>query len=211
MKATLHRLGAIAAALLLTACAHKPLPADCEGCTSVYVEDGQLAVAHLVSADPSAVQRVAASYCQDHQLGKPLIKQPPDLSKYPKWAIYFFQCESQQADLAAAKGQPRLPVAQPSPIPPPAGDKAERFGATCGGMGFQKGTPEYDNCVSKLIEMSGQAEQLREQQRKQAIRMIEQGLSGLTPPTASPTPTTIRLPGGETLTCTQTGSQVSCN
>jgi len=198
----------MAVALLLVGCAHKQEIQCGRGCTSVYAEDGQLTVAHLASADPSAVERVAGSYCKDHQLGKPVIKQPPELSKHPGWAMYSFQCEDRGADAAVAKD---LPVVPPAAAPQAVVDEADKFGAMCTGMGFPKATPEYGSCVSKLVEMSAQAEQLRQQQRKQAIRMIEQGLSGLSAPGAPPAPTTIRLPSGEVLTCTQTGSQVNCN
>ncbi len=201
-----------AAALLLVGCATKREFA-CSGsmCTSVYTEDGRLTVAHHVSADPSAVERVASSYCQQHHLGKPVIKQPPDLSSHPQWAIYSFDCEQPAADAVAAKDAQGVAVAQQSAGPQPVGGEAERFAATCASLGFQTGTPEYGACLSKLGEMSNQADQLRQQQRKQAIRMIEQGLSGLSSPGASSTPATIRLPSGEVLTCTQTGNQVSCN
>jgi hypothetical protein len=213
MNSTLRHLLYTAAALLLMACAHKPEAHEgsCPGCTSVYVEGGQLTVAHLVSADPSEVERVAASYCRSHQSGAPVIKQPPELSRHPGWAMYSFSCEGTGTGAVVAAGEPASPVAPQPSMPPAAGSDAARFDETCTGMGFRKDTREYGDCVSKLTEMKSQAQQLRQEQRKQAIKLIEQGLSGLSAPTAAPTPITIRLPGGEVLTCLQTGSQVSCN
>ncbi len=221
MKATLHRCSCIAVTLLVVGCAHKQEArlGECDGCspTSVYLEGGQPAISHLVGSDPSAVERVAASYCQDHHLGKPLIKQPPEIkqapepSKSPRWAIYSFKCEDLGTAVVAAQGEPDLHVGEQPAVRQTVGDAADKFDATCAGMGFQKDTPEYGNCIMKLKEMAHEAEQLRQQRRKQAIKMIEDGLRGLSPPSTSPATTTIRLPGGEVLTCTQTGSQVNCN
>lgn len=221
MKAMLHRLGCIAVTLLIVGCAHKQEArlGECDGCspTSVYFENGQLAISHLVGSDPSAVERVAASYCQEHHLGKPSIKQapeikqPPELSKSPRWAIYSFKCEDLGTAVVAAQGEQRLAGGEQPAVRQTVGDEADKFDATCAGMGFQKETPEFGNCVMKLKEMAHEAEQLRQQRRMQAIKMIEDGLRGLSPPSASPATSTIRLPSGEVLTCTQTGSQVKCN
>jgi hypothetical protein len=211
MKATLFRLTCTAAALLLSGCAHHQT-GECRGCTTVYTEGGQLAISHFVPADPSEVERVAAVYCQEHPPGKPVIAQHPELQKYPHWAVYLFKCEDRDAQTVSSKGRPDLPAppssAPPAPVPPPpappattqppavqpsVGIEAEKLGATCAGMGFQKGTPEYGNCVLKLMELSNaQAEQIRQQQRLPAL-------------------TTIRLPSGQTLSCTQAGNQVNCN
>lgn len=214
MKASLHRLGCMAVALFLVGCGHGQQGlGECDGCapTAVHFEEGQLAISHLVGSDPSAVERVAASYCQEHHLGKPLIKQPPDLTKYPRWALYFFKCEEAGTAVVTAQGKQDLHAGAQVAVGQPVAGEADKFGATCGGMGFQKETPEYGNCVVKLTELAHEAEQGRLQRRRQAIKMIEEGLRGLSAPSASPATTTIQLPGGETLTCTQTGSQVNCN
>jgi hypothetical protein len=191
MKATLHRLTCTAVALILIGCAHHQ-DDQCRGCTSVYLEGGQLAIAHFAPADPSAVDRVAASYCQEHHSGKPVITKHPELQKYPHWAVYLFSCEDRDTDVVVTKGTQDLPVVQQSAVRQPVDIEAEKLGATCTGMGIQKGTPEYGNCILKLMEMSNaDAEQLRRQQRV-------------------PTLTTIRLPSGEILTCTQAGDQLNC-
>jgi hypothetical protein len=219
MKATLRRLGCTAAALVLISCAHSSPGAPgvpCEGCTSIFAEGGRLAVAQFGAADPSAVQRVADSYCEKHHLGSPAIAPKPDTSAYPRWALYSFNCGERPANLAVTQNSPAAAQAAPTParaapLAGAAADDADKFASMCTSMSFQKGTPEYDGCVSKLQAMSAaQAQKLREQ-RGQAIRMIEQGLSALSPQGGSAAPTTIRLPSGEVLTCTQTGGQVSCN
>jgi len=226
MKATLFRLGCAAAALLLTGCAHHETE-ECRGCTTVYLEGGQLAIAHFVPADPAAVDRVAAAYCQEHRMGKPEITKHPELQKYSHWAVYLFACEDPGADAAATGDRPELPVGQPAaalpPVAPPSSSQppmaapptvqpsaaqtpavppvavqkpvdieAAKLGATCTNLGFQKGTPEYGNCVLKLMEFSrAQADQLRQQQH-------------------APTLTTIQLQNGEILTCKQTDDRMSC-
>ena len=232
MKPTLARFGCVAAALILMSCAHRENNTPgapgvpCDGCSSVYSEGGRLAVAQLGAADPSAVQRVADSYCEKRRLGSPRIAQSPDVKTYPQWALYDFKCADRPADAAEMKGAPaavlaqqaptQAPVLSPMPGQPPSGqapmgDDAEKFGAMCVSMAFQKGTPEYSDCISKLKGMNeAQSQQLRQQQRRQAIKMIEQGLGALSP-AGSSTPATIRLPSGEVLTCTQSGTQVNCN
>jgi hypothetical protein len=226
MKATLFRLACAAAALLLAGCAHQEA-APCRGCTTVYLEGGQLAIAHFVAEDPAAVDRVAAAYCQEHHMGKPEITRHPELQKYSHWAVYLFACEDQGADAAVTGAREDLPAAQPAAAPPstlppspaplstaappaaqapavqapaaappavpkPVDLEAARLGSTCAGLGFQKGTAEYGNCVLKLMAFSrDQAEQLRQQQR-------------------APTLTTIQLQNGDILTCKQTGDLVSC-
>jgi hypothetical protein len=217
MKATLRRLGCTTAALVLIGCAHSSPGAPgaaCEGCTSIFAEGGRLAVAQFGAADASAVQRVADSYCEGHHLGSPTIAHQPDTSAYPRWALYSFQCGERAAGTAVAQDLPAAaqPASKPAAAAPvAAADDADRFGSMCASMSFQRATPEFDGCVSKLRAMSAaQAQQLREQ-RRQAIRMIEQGLSALSPQGGPAAPTTIRLPSGEVLTCTQAGGQVSCN
>jgi hypothetical protein len=195
MKETSFRLTCAAAALVLAGCAHQEAE-ECRGCTTVYLEGGQLAIAHFVPADPSAVDRVAAAYCQEHHSGKPQITKHPELQKYSHWAVYLFACEDQGTDMALTKDRQDVPVVKPSATPastlqpttvqPPAAQpssvqapavqpnsaktpldaEAAKLGATCTSLGFQKQTPEYGNCVLKLMELShAQAEQLRQQQR----------------------------------------------
>jgi hypothetical protein len=117
-------------------------------------------------------------------------------------------------------GTPGATVAQQ-----PAGSDVERFGATCTGIGFQKAKPEYGNCILRLMEKnSSQAtegarlslqQQLRHPQREQVVKVLRQGLDGLsTPPPAeceSPATMTIRLPCGEVVSCTKKGDQVRCD
>ncbi|MBV8210269.1 MAG: hypothetical protein JO133_09440 [Burkholderiaceae bacterium] len=113
--------------------------------------------------------------------------------------------------------------AEGTPAPQQAvGSDTERFGATCASIGFQKGTTDYGNCVLKLMEMnSAQAsasspmqQQLRQQQREHATRVIRQGLDGLSdqpaPGCEAATTMTIRLPCGDVVSCTKKGDQVSC-
>lgn len=218
MNAALRQLIYAALAVPLIGCAHSSPGAPgvpCEGCTTIYLEGGRQAVAQFGAADPSAVQRVADSYCDRRHLGTPAIQPTPDTATYPRWALYSFKCAEEAANVAAAQDSPvpPPPVQRPVPAAPmsaAAGD-SDKFGAMCTSMAFQKGTPEYDGCVAKLQSMSAEAKQAREQQRRQAIRMIEQGLSALSPQGGAGAPTTIRLPSGEVLTCTQTGGQVTCN
>jgi hypothetical protein len=100
----------------------------------------------------------------------------------------------------------------------------EKFGTTCTRIGFQRGTPEYGNCVLKPMEMNGtQAteaagallqQQLRQQQREQAIRAIRQGFDGLStlqPGCEMPATMTIKLPCGEVVSCSKKGDQVNCD
>jgi hypothetical protein len=135
---------------------------------------------------------------------------------------YDFNCRDREKDVAAIRGNNPQPTVAQQPVD----EDVEKLGATCASIGFQKGTPDYGNCVLKLMEMRnaqvGQAaalsvlqqQQLRQLQREQAIKMLQQGLSGLSaqPPNATaPTTTTIQLPSGEIVTCTKTGDQVNCN
>jgi len=138
---------------------------------------------------------------------------------------YDFNCRDRETDVAAIRGNNPQPTVAQQPVD----EDVEKLGATCASIGFQKGTPDYGNCVLKLMEMRNaqaaqgaalsvlQQQQLRQLQREQAIKMLQQGLSGLSaqPPNATapttPTTTRIQLPSGEIVTCTKTGDQVNCN
>jgi hypothetical protein len=184
----------------------------CTDCaTALYRDSGSGgSIYNVVSRSDDAVERVARRYCAERGLGPPAIGNrytPPLGSGF--WG-YDFSCGSQ--------GQP--PVAQQ-----PVGSDVGKFSATCTSLEFQKGTPEHDNCILKLMEMnSTQAtegarislqQQLRRQQREQAVKVIRQGLDGLsTPPPAqceSPTTMTIKLPCGDIVSCTKKGGQVNCD
>jgi len=168
------------------------------------------------------VDRVAAKYCEERHLGAPAIGQPYNDPRngYP-YVYYDFKCRDREADVVVTRENKPQPTVAPQPV----GDDLEKLGATCASIGFQKATPDYGNCVLKLMEMrNAQAvqgaamsvppEQLRQLQREQAIKMLQQGLSGLSaqpPNTTAPTTATIQLPSGEIVRCTKTGDQVNCN
>lgn len=181
---------------------------DCA--TALYRDSGSGgSIYNVASASEEAVGRVARRYCAEHGLGQPTIGKryaPPMGTDF--WG-YDFSCGPREA-----------PQAQQ-----PVGSDVEKFGATCTGIGFQKGTPEYGNCILRLMEVNAaQAaqgagpsppQQLRQQQREQAIRVIRQGLDGL-PLQApsqceSPLTMTMTLPCGDVVSCTKKGDQVNCD
>jgi hypothetical protein len=218
------------AALLVAGCAgyRGESTSQCSTCaTSVISERGSGGIiSHVPSKDASAVARVAAKYCEERHLGAPTIGEPRNDSRnwYP-YVYYDFNCRDRETDVAAMRANSPQPAVAQQPVD----EDVEKLGATCASIGFQKGTPDYGNCVLKLMEMRNaqagqgaalsvlQQQQLRQLQREQAIKMLQQGLSGLSaqPPNATapttPTTTTIQLPSGEIVTCTKTGDQVNCN
>ncbi len=156
------------------------------------------------------MERVARRYCAEHGLGPAAIGNRYTSPLGSGFWGYDFSCGSRGETSAAQQ---------------PVGSDVEKLGATCTSLGFQKGTPEHDNCVLKLTEMnSTQAterarispqQQLRQQQREQAVKTIRQGLDGLSsPPPAqceSPTTMTIKLPCGDIVSCTKKDGQVNCD
>jgi hypothetical protein len=155
---------------------------QCSTCaTAVLSERGPGGIiSHLPSQDPSAVGRVAAKYCKEHHLGAPTIGDSYNdpRSWYP-FVYYDFKCDEREpASVANVKDNPEPAISPESTIRPqspansettggppssmnpspaeaqqPFGDDLQKFGATCASIGFQKGTPDYGNCILKLMEM----------------------------------------------------------
>jgi hypothetical protein len=189
----------------------------CTDCaTALYSDTGSGGnIYNVASSSEDAVGRVARRYCAEHGLGQPTIgSRTPSPLGSDFWG-YDFSCG------APGTSQPQqTPQAQQ-----PVGSDVEKFGATCTSIGFQKGTPEHGNCILRMMEMnraqvtqgSGPSlqQQLRQQQREQAIQLIHQGLDGLSaqPPLEckSPVTMTMKLPCGDVVSCTKTGGQVSCD
>ncbi len=182
----------------------------CTDCATALYRDngGGGSIYNVASRSEDAVERVARRYCIEHGLGQPTVGRryvPPMGSGF--WG-YDFSC--------GPRGQ--APVARR-----PAEGDGEKLGATCTSLGFQNGTPQYDSCVLKLrqisstqaTEITDPAQQVRQRQREQAIRVLRQGLDSLSaqPPAAceSPATMTIRLPCGDIVSCTKRGDQVSCD
>jgi len=183
----------------------------CTDCaTALYRDTGSGgSIYNVASASEDAVGRVARRYCTEHGLGPPTMGNQYAAPLGTGFVAYDFSCGPREA-----------PAAQQS-----VGIDVEKFGATCTSIGFQKGTSEYGNCILRLMEMnSTQAtesaglplqQQLRQQQREQAIRVIRQGFDGLSgqPPAGceSPATMTIKLPCGDAVSCTKRGDQVTCD
>jgi len=183
----------------------------CPDCaTALYRDTGSGGTIYNVSSQSEeAVERVARRYCAAHGLGQPTIGSRHASPLGTDFAGYDFTCGSPgtaQAQQAVDSG-------------------ADRLGATCSSMGFKRATPEYDNCIVKLTEMNrAQAtqgagpspqQQFRQRQQEQAIRVIQQGLDGLSaqPPLECQLPVTmtVRLPCGDVVSCTKKGDQVNCD
>jgi hypothetical protein len=216
----------VAPLLLLAGCAgyEGESTSQCGFCaTSVISQRGSGGIIfHVPSKDPSAVGRVAAKYCEERHLGAPTIDQPYNDAR--NYEYYDFKCRDRETGAVSRGNNPQATEAQQ-----PVGDDVEKLGATCASIGFQKATPDYGNCVLRLMEMRAapagqggsvsvqQQQELRRLQREQAIRMLQQGLSSLPAQPASvtgpttPTKATIELPSGDIVTCTKTGDQVNCN
>jgi len=182
----------------------------CTDCaTALYRDSGSGGTIYSVaSAGEDAVGRVAHRYCIEHGLEQPTIGSRTASPLGSGFWNYDFSCAG----------------ATPAPQQPSGGD-TEKFGTTCTSIGFQKGTPDYGNCVLKLMEMnSAQADAnarpspqqlLRQQQREHATRVIRQGLDGLSdeplPGCEAAATMTIKLPCGDIVSCTKKGDQVSCD
>jgi hypothetical protein len=188
----------------------------CTDCaTALYRDNGSGgSIYNVASRGEHAVERVARRYCSERGLGSPAIGNrytPPLGSGF--WG-YDFSC--------GARGETSrdTPAAQE-----PAGSDPDKVSATCTSLGFRKGAPEHDHCIQRLTEMnSTQAteaarvslqQQLRQQQREQAVRVLRQGLDGLSPPPPAqceaPTTMTIKLPCGDIVSCTKKAGQVNCD
>ena len=188
----------------------------CTDCATALFRDSGSggSIYNVDRASEDAVERVARRYCMEHGLGQPTVGKryvPPMGSGF--WG-YDFSCGA-PGEAPAAEG----PVAQQ-----PAGSDMEKFGATCTSLGFQKGTPEHGNCILKLMEMNRSRavesagptpQQLRQQQREEAVKVLRQSLGGLSAqaPAAceSPMTMTISLPCADVVSCTKKGDQISCD
>jgi hypothetical protein len=188
----------------------------CTDCaTALYRDNGSGgSIYNVVSRGEDAVERVARRYCSEHGLGSPAIGNPYTPPLGSGFRGYDFSC--------GARGEASR---ETSAAPEPLGNDLEKFSRTCINLGFRKGTPEHDNCILRLTEMnSTQAtegarislqQRLRQQQREQAVKLIRQGLEGLSAPSPAqceaPTTMTIKLPCGDIASCTKKGGRVDCD
>ncbi len=180
---------------------------------------------NLASQSEDAVRRVARRYCTEHGLGQPTIGSRNKSPLGSDFSQYDFSCGSHDAPVAQQPNVAPQPMdQQPVTAQPAVALDVEKFGATCASIGFQKATPEYGNCVLKLMEMnSPQAsqsaatsqQQLRQRQRDQAIQIMRRGLDGLAAPPPlgceAPVTMTVRLPCNDVVSCTKKGDQVNCD
>jgi hypothetical protein len=106
----------------------------------IYEQNGSGGIIwdHFSERDFSAVSRLARNYCSDAQLGSPKIQKIKNGCMFScggEFDNYEFQCGPRPI----GSGETSI-------------EDMERLGAQCVAIGFSKGTPEFGQCVLRLLD-----------------------------------------------------------